>query len=546
MNIIMLIIVFLALQGAENKMQSFYDVEYKNSIQQMQIRNDVAALDYEILSAVYNDNYAESNAAVEQAVQKTVADMNTLKKQFYEDELMKELNSTLNEFLAQEMKMMSYIFAGQTEKALNFLDGDYAKCVENLYFVLDTVSAKAENAATFALQQTIEQRHKMTIVLFSVVLFIGIILLYASGMLAKTIQMATQKVLHIADCIENGNLNISEGCQSGGDELDELIYSCEKMALTLQILIQDVGCMLDEMAKGNMIYETQSRLYYVGDYHSLLEAAENMQRYINYALNNVDSATRKVETHVKQVSQGAHKLSVHAERQDESITQLSNSLSIISENAQHSTAQIQKINSATLDMKEQVETTKRRMEETTSAILDVTSHTDKIKKIIRTIDEIAFQTDLLALNASIEAARAGIAGRGFAVVAGEVRALAQKVAQAAKETTVFIDDSMKATEKCVGTVSHTAHSLDLVVQRTNDITEMITQIAAIVKEEQEDIQSISNEADNIRGIVKLNTKTAQQFVFGSEDGYQQVKILKSQMNQFVRQEKFSVVETESC
>ncbi|WP_313527324.1 methyl-accepting chemotaxis protein [Anaerotignum sp.] len=537
MNVLMIVIVLGALQGAENKMQSFYDVEYKNSMQQMQIRNDVESLDHAILSAVYNHNYQNSNLIVEQAVQKTVADINTLKKQFFDDELMKQVNNTLNEFLAQEMKVMSYVFAGQTERALALIDGDYTHCVESLYTVLDTVSAKAEEAATNALQQTTQQRHKMTIVLIFVIFLLGMILLFASTMLARTIRKATQKVLHIADRIENGNLTVSEKRHRGGDELDDVIYACEEMALTLQVLIQDVGCMLDEMARGNMVFETQYRQYYVGDYNSLLVAAENMQRYINFALNNVDAATIKVEDHVKQVSQGAQHLSNHAVRQDESITQLSNSLSIISQNAQHNTTQIQEINNATLDMKEQVEITKKKMSETSAAILDVSNHTDKIKKIIRTIDEIAFQTDLLALNASIEAARAGSAGRGFAVVAGEVRALAQKVAQAAKETTVLIDNSMQATDKCVGTVSYTAQSLDLVVQRTNDITGMITEIATIVKEEQEDIQSISYEAENIREIVKLNTKTAQQFAFGSESGYQQVNILKKQMEQFIRQEE---------
>ncbi len=514
MNVQMIVI-------AENKMQSFYDVEYKNSMQQMQIRNDVESLDHAILSAVYNHNYQNSNLIVEQAVQKTVADINTLKKQFFDDELMKQVNNTLNEFLAQEMKVMSYVFAGQTERALALIDGDYTHCVESLYTVLDTVSAKAEEAATNALQQTTQQRHKMTIVLIFVIFLLGMILLFASTMLARTIRKATQKVLHIADRIENGNLTVSEKRHRGGDELDDVIYACEEMALTLQVLIQDVGCMLDEMARGNMVFETQYRQYYVGDYNSLLVAAENMQRYINFALNNVDAATIKVEDHVKQVSQGAQHLSNHAVRQDESITQLSNSLSIISQNAQHNTTQIQEINNATLDMKEQVEITKKKMSETSAAILDVSNHTDKIKKIIRTID----------------ANRAGSAGRGFAVVAVEVRALAQKVAQAAKETTVLIDNSMQATDKCVGTVSYTAQSLDLVVQRTNDITGMITEIATIVKEEQEDIQSISYEAENIREIVKLNTKTAQQFAFGSESGYQQVNILKKQMEQFIRQEE---------
>ncbi|MDD3394621.1 MAG: methyl-accepting chemotaxis protein [Anaerotignum sp.] len=520
-------------------MDSFYHVEYKNSIQQMQIRNDVASLDHAILSAVFSEDYQESNQAAEQAVQKAVADINILKKSFFDEQLMKELNMALNDFLTQEMKVMSYAFAGQTDKALDAIHGDYSQCVSNLYTILDTVSVKAEDAANLALQETVQQRQKMTMLLIVSMVTLGILLLLAAGMLEKTIRKATHKILHIADRIEKGDFNLSDEKHASGDELDEVICVCEQMAYTLQTLILDVGCMLEEMAKGNMVYHTLYREYYVGDYQSLLAASENMQSYINYALNNVDAATLKVEKHIKGVSEGAQQLSAHAAKQDESITQLSDTLNEISDNANHNAEQIQKMNQSVLQMNEQVGTTREHMSETTSAIMNVTAQTSKIKKIIHTVDEIAFQTEILALNAAIEAARAGDAGRGFSVVAGEVRALAQKVAEAAKETAQLIEHSLKLTNKCENIVSNTADSLDFVVQRTSEITQMITKITQTVQNEQEDIKNISNEAENIRHIVRINTETAKQFAYGSEVGYQQVNILKQQMLQFVRQEEYA-------
>ncbi|WP_242864182.1 methyl-accepting chemotaxis protein [Anaerotignum neopropionicum] len=532
----MILIILGALQTAEQKMQSFYDIEYKNSIQQMQIRNDVVTLDHTILSAVINHDYEQSNEAVDLAVQKTVSDINILKKSFSDDQLMKELNNTLNKFIAEEMKVMSYVFAGQTEKALVAIRGDYKQHVDDLYDILDTVSIKAEHAATLALQETVQQRHHTTLLLIIATTSLGFILLFTAGMLDKTIRKATSKIIHIADCIEIGNLNFSGEKHLPGDELDDVICSCEQMAQTLQILMRDVASMLEEMAKGNMVYQTIHREHYTGDYQSLLVAAENMQSYINYALNNVDTATQRVEGHVKDVLEGAQNLSIHAVKQNESITQLSDTLCVISNNSKHNAEQIQKISQATYEMNEQVGITRQHMSQTTNAITDVTAHASKIKKIINTINDIAFQTDILALNASIEAARAGAAGRGFSVVAGEVRALAQKVTQAAKETEELIDNSLQLTNKCERTVSHTSDSLDLVVNRTNDITEMISKISKVVKKDQEDIKNISFEAENIRHIVRMNTETAQQFAYGSEDGYQQVNILKQQMKQFVRQE----------
>lgn len=536
MNILMIVIALGGLQSAEGRMQSFYDIEYKNSIQEMQIRNDVASIDHAILSAVFSSDYKESNQIVEVSVQKTVSDINVLKKSFSDEQLMGDLNVTLNKYLAQEMKVMSYIFAGQTTKALDAIHGEYKERVSSLYSVLDTVSIKAENAATTALQETVQQRHHMTVVLLFAMGALGAGLLFTAGMLEKTIRKATHKIIHIADRIEKGNLSILGERHPAGDELDDVIFACEQMAITLQTLIMDVGTMLGEMAKGNLTHQTLYREYYAGDYQSLLVAAENMQSYINYALNNVDVATQKVEGHVKDVLVGAENLSDHAVKQDESITQLSHTLGFISNNSKHNAEQIEKINHSTLQMSEQVGVTRQHMTETTGAILDVADHTSKIKKIIHTVDEIAFQTDILALNAAIEAARAGAAGRGFSVVAGEVRALAQKVTEAAKETAELIDRSLQLTNTCANTVSHTADSLDVVVKKTGDITEMITQISKIVKKEQEDIGNIFIEAEKIRQIAGMNTETAKQFAYGSEDSYQQVNILKQQMMQFIRHE----------
>ncbi len=539
MNILTISIVFGALKSAEDRMRSFYNIEYKNSIQQMQIRNDVAMLDRGILSAVFGNGHSQSNQDVELAVQKTVSDINVLKKSFHEEQLMRELNTSLNNFLAQEMKVMSFAFAGQTDKAFAVINGDYEKTVNDLYLILDSVSAKAEEASNIALEKTAQQRNHMTLLLIFVMGISAAILVFAAGTLEKTLRKATRKILYIADSIEKGELAVLEKGHLSGDELDEVICSSEKMVQTLQILISDVACLLDEMAKGNMVYQTTNREYYVGDYQSLLTAAENMQAYINHALNNVNAATLKVENHVKEVFDGAQNLSDHAIRQDTSITQLSTTLNSISDGINLSGQKIQNMNLAAMEMNEKVSVTRQYMKETTKAIQDVTEHTDKIKRIIRTINEIAFQTDILALNAAIEAARAGESGRGFSVVAGEVRLLAKKVAEAAKETTELIDNSLQLTDNCGSIVINTSQSLDAVVQRTDEIAEMIALVSDAMLEEQGEIESISAEAEKIQQITRMNTETAKLFANGSEEGYRQVHILKKQMLQFARQEDCS-------
>ncbi|HBF66548.1 MAG TPA: hypothetical protein DDW34_13430 [Clostridium sp.] len=103
----------------------------------------------------------------------------------------------------------------------------------------------------------------------------------------------------------------------------------------------------------------------------------------------------------------------------------------------------------------------------------------------------------------------------------------------------MIDNSLQLTDNCGNIVINTALSLDAVVQRTDEIAEMIALVSEAIQEEQGEIESISREAEKIQQIARMNTETAKLFADGSEEGYQQVHILKKQMLQFVRQEDCS-------
>src|SRR5690606_32986476 len=108
-----------------------------------------------------------------------------------------------------------------------------------------------------------------------------------------------------------------------------------------------------------------------------------------------------------------------------------------------------------------------------AAMREIQSSSDEIRKIIKTIDEIAFQTNILALNAAVEAARAGEAGMGFAVVADEVRALAQRSAQAAKETAAKIENAVTRTHQGVALTSKVEQALNEIVSNSRRVDELI-------------------------------------------------------------------------
>src|SRR5207244_2901285 len=125
-----------------------------------------------------------------------------------------------------------------------------------------------------------------------------------------------------------------------------------------------------------------------------------------------------------------------------------------------------------------VDEANRAVAEMTTTMQEIGASSGKISKIIRVIDEIAFQTNILALNAAVEAARAGEAGMGFAVVADEVRNLAQRSAQAAKDTAGLIEESIARSQEGHGKVEQVAHSIGA-------ITDSVTRVKGIVEEVRE-------------------------------------------------------------
>ena len=140
--------------------------------------------------------------------------------------------------------------------------------------------------------------------------------------------------------------------------------------------------------------------------------------------------------------------------------------------------------------------------------ISTTSH--KIGAMVKTIDDIAFQTNILALNAAVEAARAGAQGKGFAVVADEVRNLANKSAEAAKDSTTLIGNVISAIEKGVGYAGSVERSLSSVMEKTSIVNDAVDNISSATAEQAMLIEQISVGIDQISSVIQLNTSISEE------------------------------------
>ena len=188
-------------------------------------------------------------------------------------------------------------------------------------------------------------------------------------------------------------------------------------------------------------------------------------------------------------------------------------------------------------IKEDAEKGIRQMDSMISAVKEINDASHSIGNIIKTIDDIAFQTNILALNAAVEAARAGQHGKGFAVVAEEVRNLASKSAQAAKDTSEIIQDTIEKSELGSRIAGETAQSLQEIGTGISESNRLVADIATASEEQSHSISEINEGINQVSQVVQQNSATAEESAAASQEMSGQSDMLKKLMTQFKLKEK---------
>jgi methyl-accepting chemotaxis protein len=168
-----------------------------------------------------------------------------------------------------------------------------------------------------------------------------------------------------------------------------------------------------------------------------------------------------------------------------------------------------------------------------SAMEAIRGSSSDIAKIIKTIDEIAFQTNLLALNAAVEAARAGEAGMGFAVVADEVRNLAQRSAQAAKETTSQIEAAVAKTQQGVQISTKVARNLQDIVSKVRQVDDLVAEVAAASQEQSQGLEQVKTAVAQMDKVTQSNAASAEESASAGEELSSQTKSLQDAVGQLM-------------
>ncbi len=295
------------------------------------------------------------------------------------------------------------------------------------------------------------------------------------------------------------------------DEIGLIAQTTHNVCNCLRKTIDDIGRILGEMADGNIAVDvTANEAYYIGDFNVLSKSLKIIQTNLLRVMNEISSVATQVDADAYQVSAGMQTLSQGSLEQSTSIDGLVAHMSDLTGQIKGSAVRCGDASDLVDKATGYAAEADTKMAQLTVATKNIDHSATQIKGIIKTIEDIAFQTNILALNASVEAARAGSAGKGFSVVAEEVRSLAAKSTEAAQNAGELIGRSIKDVETGTASSDLAISAMQIISDCIQSIKILMDEIALASVRQSEMVASIDSGIKEISRVVQANSMAAAE------------------------------------
>ena len=482
-----------------------------------------------VTKILLNDTAEEQNKSI-QLIKEHIAEADEY-LQLYEDGIISDadrkqfndLKPKWEEYKSLIDKEFELVQLGESEQLEKLVLVDIASVGESVMESFNSLLEYNSNVANTRLEQN-KQIASTASTTMIFVIFIGVIAAIALGLfISRIISKPIGKMVEAADRLALGDVDVNVDVESK-DEVGKLAQSFNKMIEN----IREQAYVVEKMAAGDMTVQIKIK----SDKDLLGKKLSEMLETNNEVLGNINSAAEQVAAGAKQVSDSSMQLSQGATEQASSIEELTASLEEVSTQTKVNAENANQANELAEIAKTNAEQGNNQMADMLNAMEEINSSSANISRIIKVIDEIAFQTNILALNAAVEAARAGQHGKGFAVVAEEVRNLAARSANAAKETTELIEGTIKRTENGTKIAKETAEALNKIVGDVTKAASLVNDIAVASNEQASAIAQINQGIMQVSQVVQTNSATSEESASASEELSSQAEFLRKSVARF--------------
>ncbi len=395
-----------------------------------------------------------------------------------------ELNENLNKYNEIRDRVINMSIAGQNDEARKLFYKEGAEPAKLAKQYIDELFDLKETGGVQRAEEYARDTDTTVYMMLSVVVIAVIAAVILGIFISRIISVPVNKLVIAAEKIADGDLNV-EVKQNSRDEIGMLASAFKRMSDNLNDVISSISTAAEQVSAGS----------------------------------------RQVSDSSVELSQGATEQASSIEELTASLEEISTQTRLNAENAAQASSLAENVKTIALNGN-------KHMKEMLNAMDDINDSSSNISKIIKVIDEIAFQTNILALNAAVEAARAGQHGKGFAVVAEEVRNLAARSANAAKETTDMIEGSIRKVEGGTKIANETAEALGLIVDGVAKAADLVGNIAEASNEQAAGIEQINQGIMQVSQVIQANSATSEESAAASEELSSQAEVLSEQVDRF--------------